>query len=403
MIAACRRGPIRVPDYDQAAMPIYEFECGECGERFEELVPAGTERAEPARPAAAAGAERRLSSFGAQPGSRRPARSGGWRTGAAPIATGPGSGSRRTSPEGPGAEAGRVTGADGTPRGLVEVYREASGARSARSPQTRTKVVFGAGNADADLMFIGEAPGAEEDRQGLPFVGRAGGLLERAARRDRPRSRLRLHRQHAHVPPARQPRPAAGRARVLPPLPAREGAADRAEGDRHARQLRHEADHRRPDAGSPRSAGRPQVHQLGERTVRVFPILHPAAALRTPRLRETMSEDFASLRPAARRAGTGAGAERRRAARGGRRRRRPIAQAGDDQLDIFAPEMTAAEPTAARAADVVRRPRRTGRSRPSSPPTFGPGDVVLLARRSRLRQDDVRPRRRSGARRRRGR
>src|SRR6266446_4658557 len=42
---------------------------------------------------------------------------------------------------------------------------------------TRTKLVFGAGNANADLMFIGEAPGAEEDRQGLPFVGRAGQLL----------------------------------------------------------------------------------------------------------------------------------------------------------------------------------------------------------------------------------
>src|SRR5213078_2930783 len=43
--------------------------------------------------------------------------------------------------------------------------------------ETRTNVVFGAGNADADVMFVGEAPGAEEDRQGLPFVGRAGGLL----------------------------------------------------------------------------------------------------------------------------------------------------------------------------------------------------------------------------------
>jgi uracil-DNA glycosylase family 4 len=43
---------------------------------------------------------------------------------------------------------------------------------------TRTKVVFGAGNADADLMFVGEAPGANEDKQGLPFVGQAGKLLD---------------------------------------------------------------------------------------------------------------------------------------------------------------------------------------------------------------------------------
>src|SRR6516165_6951781 len=43
---------------------------------------------------------------------------------------------------------------------------------------TRKTVVFGAGNADAELMFVGEAPGASEDEQGLPFVGRAGRLLD---------------------------------------------------------------------------------------------------------------------------------------------------------------------------------------------------------------------------------
>jgi len=41
----------------------------------------------------------------------------------------------------------------------------------------RTKVVFGVGNPDADLMFVGEAPGGDEDIQGIPFVGRAGQLL----------------------------------------------------------------------------------------------------------------------------------------------------------------------------------------------------------------------------------
>jgi DNA polymerase len=60
---------------------------------------------------------------------------------------------------------------------LVEVYREASVCERCPLSETRTTVVFGSGNADADLMFVGEAPGAEEDRQGLPFVGRAGGLL----------------------------------------------------------------------------------------------------------------------------------------------------------------------------------------------------------------------------------
>src|SRR5215218_5355652 len=62
---------------------------------------------------------------------------------------------------------------------LKEVFTEARGCT--RCPQlaaTRTQVVFGAGNADADLMFIGEAPGAREDERGLPFVGAAGKFLD---------------------------------------------------------------------------------------------------------------------------------------------------------------------------------------------------------------------------------
>jgi DNA polymerase len=43
----------------------------------------------------------------------------------------------------------------------------------------RSQIVFGVGNPDADLMFVGEAPGADEDVQGIPFVGRAGQLLTR--------------------------------------------------------------------------------------------------------------------------------------------------------------------------------------------------------------------------------
>ena len=43
--------------------------------------------------------------------------------------------------------------------------------------KTRTNVVFGEGNPDADLMFVGEAPGKDEDLQGHPFIGRAGKLL----------------------------------------------------------------------------------------------------------------------------------------------------------------------------------------------------------------------------------
>ena len=62
---------------------------------------------------------------------------------------------------------------------LKAVYEEARGCTRCPLHQTRTNVVFGAGNADADLMFVGEAPGANEDRMGLPFVGQAGKLLDK--------------------------------------------------------------------------------------------------------------------------------------------------------------------------------------------------------------------------------
>ena len=62
---------------------------------------------------------------------------------------------------------------------LDSLGREASGCTRCRLAVGRTQVVFGTGTASADLLFVGEGPGAEEDRQGLPFVGRSGQLLDR--------------------------------------------------------------------------------------------------------------------------------------------------------------------------------------------------------------------------------
>ncbi len=64
-------------------------------------------------------------------------------------------------------------------RTLAEVATEASTCTRCRLAESRTQVVFGVGNDEADLMFIGEAPGFHEDRQGEPFVGAAGQLLTR--------------------------------------------------------------------------------------------------------------------------------------------------------------------------------------------------------------------------------
>jgi len=62
---------------------------------------------------------------------------------------------------------------------LAQLAREASGCTKCDLSQSRTQVVFGVGNPDAELMFVGEAPGFHEDRQGEPFVGAAGQLLTR--------------------------------------------------------------------------------------------------------------------------------------------------------------------------------------------------------------------------------
>lgn len=64
-------------------------------------------------------------------------------------------------------------------RALEEASRDASTCVRCRLSQGRTQVVYGAGDPDADLMFIGEAPGFHEDKQGVPFVGAAGQLLNR--------------------------------------------------------------------------------------------------------------------------------------------------------------------------------------------------------------------------------
>ncbi len=62
---------------------------------------------------------------------------------------------------------------------MAELRQVALGCPRCRLAETRRQVVFGEGNETAELMVVGEAPGAEEDRQGRPFVGRAGQFLDR--------------------------------------------------------------------------------------------------------------------------------------------------------------------------------------------------------------------------------
>lgn len=196
------------------------------------------------------------------------------------------------SPSGPGE---RPTAASPSRRDrLVELYHEASGCQRCPLAATRTNVVFGAGNADADLMFVGEAPGAEEDRQGLPFVGRAGGLLsELLAGIGMSRDDVFINNVLMCRPPGnRDPQPGEIEScspylqtrieLIQPKVVATLGnfATKLLTGNR---------------AGITKVRGTPQVHVLGGRAVYLMPLLHPAAALRTPSLVETLRGDFAKL------------------------------------------------------------------------------------------------------------
>lgn len=61
---------------------------------------------------------------------------------------------------------------------MQQLGRECLSCNACALGKTRTKLVFGDGNPDAEVMLIGEGPGEQEDLQGLPFVGRAGQLLD---------------------------------------------------------------------------------------------------------------------------------------------------------------------------------------------------------------------------------
>ncbi len=178
---------------------------------------------------------------------------------------------------------------------LKEVYAQTQTCvRCAELAATRRTVVFGAGNADAELMFVGEAPGASEDEQGVPFVGQAGKLLETLL------GEIGMARADVFIANVLKCRPPANR----DPQPAEidncKGYLYRQVeliqpsvictlGNFSTKLLREDP------TGITRVHGQPEVLTLGRRAVRLYPIFHPAAALYTPRMLETLREDFARL------------------------------------------------------------------------------------------------------------
>jgi uracil-DNA glycosylase family 4 len=99
-------------------------------------------------------------------------------------------------------------------RRILEMAQEASTCPACDLAQTRTKVVFGDGNADSPLMLVGEGPGQNEDATGLPFVGRAGTLLDECLREA---GMLRKHIYLTNVVKCRPTVEEAGRIKNRPP------------------------------------------------------------------------------------------------------------------------------------------------------------------------------------------
>jgi DNA polymerase len=178
---------------------------------------------------------------------------------------------------------------------LKELYAQTRQCtRCAELAGTRKTVVFGAGNADAELMFVGEAPGASEDEQGVPFVGRAGKLLETLLGEiGMARSEVWICNTLKCRPPGnRDPRPeeiANCNEYLYRQVELIQPTVICTLGNFSTKLLRDDP------TGITRLHGQPQVLTLGRRAVRLYPIFHPAAALYTPRMLATLREDFARL------------------------------------------------------------------------------------------------------------
>jgi len=176
---------------------------------------------------------------------------------------------------------------------------EAYGAATAsctrcRLAQGRTQVVFGAGNPRADLMFVGEAPGFHEDKQGVPFVGQAGKLLDGLL------AGVQLRREDVYIanvlkcrPPGnRDPQPdeiEACEPHLFRQIELIEPKVIATLGNFATKLLSG-----RP-LGITRVHGQEQELTIAGRGVLLYPLYHPAAALYTPAMLKVLESDFARL------------------------------------------------------------------------------------------------------------
>jgi uracil-DNA glycosylase len=154
--------------------------------------------------------------------------------------------------------------------------------------------VFGVGNPNADLMFVGEAPGFHEDKQGFPFVGQAGKLLDRLL------AGIGLTRADVYIANTIKCRPPGNRDPMPDEIESCEPHLFRqieliqptiiATLGNFATKLLSGK-----QTGITRVHGQEQPTTIGGRDVLLYPLYHPAAALYTPAMLKVLEEDFARL------------------------------------------------------------------------------------------------------------
>jgi DNA polymerase len=185
---------------------------------------------------------------------------------------------------------------DATARALeLRAYADETAACvKCRLSATRTQVVFGVGNPDADLMFVGEAPGFHEDKQGFPFVGQAGKLLDRLL------EGIGLSRAEIYIANVLKCRPPGNRdpgpdeiescePHLFRQLELVQPRVVASLGNFATKLLSGKP------TGITRVHGQEQQVTVGGRSVLLFPLYHPAAALYTPAMLKVLEADFARL------------------------------------------------------------------------------------------------------------
>jgi len=177
---------------------------------------------------------------------------------------------------------------------LAAYATETSACTRCRLSAGRTQVVFGVGNPAADLMFVGEAPGFHEDKQGYPFVGQAGKLLDKLL------AGIGLTRDAVYIanvikcrPPGnRDPQPdeiEACESHLFRQIEIIEPKLIATLGNFATKLLSGKPQ------GITRVHGQEQQATLGGNVVTLYPLYHPAAALYTPAMLATLEHDFARL------------------------------------------------------------------------------------------------------------